>query len=366
MGFTYRREAPPIENGKSGYSWLFFTGGSAQVVRILITFLVIIPAIVFFVWYVRNGNDASPDSLVGFGFAISGTFFLILAAVLYSRRRRSQKKGVVGKLNASLQWHICFAVLGLTLLCLHSFGNFNPRSGTYALYGMVALVISGFIGRILDRIVPFLITSEVQRALTAQGDDRIEVISQKLQSIVVHNNQSLRSFTPDNSLAGKDGEAGRNNRAGRGDTTGRGNMAGAEWDSRAGTSPAPTSLVPLAGPVSNAFPFAYKEQRLHTPWDLAYISLDATPQELSREAGHYRFIPDKKSELARPGAFMPGAQEQISELRTVERAMQREQFYRYIIRYWRKFHVALALLTLGLTIWHIIYALQLLLPTLMH
>ena len=354
MGFTYRREAPAIENGESGYSWLFFMGGSGRVVRILITFLVIISAIVFFVWYVRHSNDTSPDSLVGLGFAISGTFFLILAAILYSRRRRSQKKGVVGRLNASLQWHICFAVLGLTLLCLHSFGNFNLRSGTYALYGMVALVLSGFIGRMLDRIMPFLITREVQKALTAQGDDRIEVISQKLQSIVVHNNQSLRSFTPGNSVAGKDGSAGR------------GNRAGAQWDNRAGTSPAPTTLVPLSGPVSNDFPFAYKEQRLHTPWDLAYISLDATPQELSREAGHYRFVPDKKSELARPGAFMPGVQEQISELRTVERAMQREQFYRYVIRYWRKLHVALALLTLGLTIWHIIYALQLLLPTFLH
>ena len=345
MGFTYRREAPTIESGESGYSWLFFTGGSAQVVRTLITFLVIISAIVFFVWYVRHSNDASPDSLAGFGFAISGTFFLILAAILYSRRRRSQKKGAVGKLNASLQWHICFAVLGLTLLCLHSFGNFNPRSGTYALYSMVALVISGFIGRMLDRIIPFLITGEVQKALTAQGDDRIEVISQKLQSIVVHNNQSLRSFTPDH-WTGEEDAVGSNNMA--------------------GPAPATTSLVPLAGPVSNDFPFAYKEQRLHTPWDLAYISLDATPQELSREAGHYRFIPDKKSELARPGALMPGAQEQISELRTVERAMQREQFYRYIIRYWRKFHVALALLTLGLTIWHIVYALQLLLPTFLH
>jgi hypothetical protein len=346
MGFTYRREAPTIESGESGYSWLFFTGGSAQIVRTLITFLVIISAIVFFVWYVRHSNDASPDSLAGFGFAISGTFFLILSAILYSRRRRSQKKGVVGKLNASLQWHICFAVLGLTLLCLHSFGNFNPRSGTYALYGMVALVISGFIGRMLDRVVPFLITREVQKALTAQGDDRIEVISQKLQSIVVHNTQSLRSLTPDHSRTGKE------------DAVGQNNMAEA--------SPATTSLIPLTGPVSNDFPFAYKEQRLHTPWDLAYISLDATPQELSREAGHYRFIPDKKSELVRPGALMPGAQEQISELRTVERAMQREQFYRYIIRYWRKFHVALALLTIGLTVWHIIYALQLLLPTLLH
>jgi hypothetical protein len=346
MASTYRREALLTENGESGYSWLSFKGSGSNVIRILITLLVMIAAIVFFVWYVRHSNDASPDSLVGFGFAISGTFFLILAAILYSRRRRSHKKGVVGKLNASLQWHICFAVLGLTLLCLHSFGNFNPRSGTYALYGMVALVISGFVGRMLDRIVPFLITREVQKSLTAQGDDRVEVISQKLQSIVVHNNQSLRSFTPNSPLAE------------RGNMVGRNTMAGA--------GPAATSLVPLSGPIANDFPFTNKEQRLHTPWDLAYISLDATPQELGLEEGHYRFIPEKKSELTRPGALMPGAQEQISELRTVERAMQREQFYRYIIRYWRKFHVALALLTIGLTIWHIIYALQLLLPTFMH
>ena len=352
MGLTHRREAPQVETGEMGYSWLFFSGGGSNVVRILITFLIIITAAIFFAWYIHSSNDTSPDSLVGIGFAILGTIFLALAAILYSRRRRAQKKGRVGKLNASLQWHICFGILGLILLSLHSFGNFNPRSGTYALYGMIALVISGFIGRMLDRIVPFLITSEVQKALTAQGDDRIEVISQKLQSIVVHNNQSLRSFTPED------------------DRTDRGNMPGkddrAEGHSRAGASPAPTSLVPLSGPISNDFPFAYEEQLLHTPWDLAYISLNATPQELNREEGHYRFIPDKKSELSRPGALMPGAQEQIAELRVVERAMQREQFYRYIIRYWRRLHVALALVTIGLTTWHIIYALQLLLPTLLH
>jgi hypothetical protein len=339
MGFTYRREAPPIEHGEKGYSWLSFTGGTTQIKRILITILAMITAAGFFAWYIHNSTDASPDSYAGYGFAILGTTCLIMAAILYTRRRRSAKKSAVGKLNASLQWHICFGVLGLFLLFLHSFGNFNPRTGTYALYGMIALVISGIIGRVLDRIVPYLMTNEVQKALTEQGDDRIEAISQKLQSIVVHNNQSLRSFSP---------------------------IDKTERDSSASISPAPTSLVPLSGPISHVFPFTSKEQRLHTPWDLAYISLDTTPQEINRQSGHYRFVPDKKSELTRPGALMPGAQERIAELRVVEQAMRREQFYRYVIRYWRKFHVALALLTIGLTIWHIVYALQLLLPTLMH
>jgi hypothetical protein len=50
----------------------------------------------------------------------------------------------------------------------------------------------------------------------------------------------------------------------------------------------------------------------------------------------------------------------------VERAMQREQFYRYIIRYWRRVHIALVVVTLGLTIWHLVYAAELLIPVLLH
>ncbi len=328
MGVIDTRET--IE-GETGYPLLSFSGGRTWIVRLIVTLLGSSIGVTLLVWYIRYSNDASPDSIAGYAFAIVGTIFLILSAVLYSLHRRSHKKRVVGRLNASLQWHICFAVSGLVFLFLHSFGNFNPRSGTYALYGLIALVISGFVGRILDRILPRFIAREVNKALTGQGEDRIETISQKLQAIVVYNNEDLHSFNP-----------------------------GSEVKPRK----SPTSLVPLHGPISNDFPFEFKNQPLHTPWDLAYISLEATPQELSRETGEYRFIPDKKSALTRPGALMPGAQEQISELQEVERAMQREQFYRYIIRYWRKFHVALALLTLGLILWHLIYAAQLLIPTL--
>jgi hypothetical protein len=113
-------------------------------------------------------------------------------------------------------------------------------------------------------------------------------------------------------------------------------------------------------------PFATTGYPLHTSWDLAYISLEETPQELSRNSQQYRFVPDKKSALARPEALMPGAQEHISALKSMQQAMQRELFYRYVIRYWRKFHILLALLTFALTLWHLIYAGQLLLPVLLH
>jgi hypothetical protein len=319
-------------SGETGYSWPFFTGGQGSFKRLLVILLGVAVGVGFFVWYIQHSSDASPDSIAGYAYAITGTLFLLLAGVLYSLKRRSHKK-TAGQLHRSLNWHICFGVLGLVFLFLHSFGNFNLRTGTYALYGMIALVISGMIGRFLDRLVPRLITGEVHKALTVMGEDRIETISQKLQAIVVHNTQDLHSF------AVVPGEKSQD---------------------------ASTSLVSLSGPVSSDFSFIHKDQALQTPWDLAYISLEATPQELSLEANQYRFIPDKKSELVRPGALMPGAQEQISELQEVERAMQRELFYRYVIRYWRKFHILLALLTLALTLWHLVYAAQLLLPVLLH
>ena len=252
-------------------------------------------------------------------------------------RRHARKRGI-GQLNKALNWHIFLAIIGLFLLAMHSFGDFNPRTGTYALYGMIALVISGFVGRVLDRLMPRLIASEVRKALTEQGDDRIENISEKLQAIVTHNSQKLQAFP-----AGSSGSSGLSN--------------------------AERAIIALQGQQGQAGSLLFEQtagRALNTPWDLGYISLEATPQELGDDAPQYRFIPDKKSNLARPGALMPGAQEHISELERVQKAMQREQFYRYIIRYWRVFHVMLALLTAGLTIWHLVYAAQLLIPTFMH
>lgn len=308
--------------GEAGYSWLYRSTAMNSGVRVLITILVITLGSGFFAWYTRTGNDVAPDSLVGFVYAGIGTFLLLLAAILYTMRRRSHRRRKLGGLRASLGWHICFALMSLAFLGMHSFGELNPRSGTYALYGMVALVISGLLGRVLDRLMPRLAAVQVDKALTAQGSDRIETISQKLQAIVVHNTQHIRGFT----------------------------------------APDRRQLVPS----SQTRALSWRDQTLHTPWDLAYLSLESTPQELSRETNQFRFVPDKKSEFLRPGALMPGSQEQISEMEEVRQAMQYELFYRYITRYWRKFHILLALTTLGLLIWHVVYALQLMIPVMLH
>jgi hypothetical protein len=330
-------------DSEKGYPLFFFSKSSAWVTSTLFGLLIIVLGGALYIWYSHTSNDPAPDSIIGFGYAFAGTAFLILAAVLYTLRRRSRRRGI-GQLHTALQWHICFGVVGLVLLFMHSFGNFNPRSGTFALYGMIALVISGFVGRLLDRAMPRLIASEVRKALTTKGEDRIEAISQKLETLVHHNTEEVRGFSTQMPAM-------------QSSSTKNPPVAG-ERTTR--------SLVPLRPAASKELPFQAPGQSLHTSWDLAYISLEETPQEMSRNAGQHRFVPDKKSTLTRPGALIPGAQEHMAALQKVQRALQREQFYRHVIRYWRIFHVSLALLTIGLTLWHIEYALQLLIPTLLH
>lgn len=311
---------------EKGYPWLFGDVGRPWIKTWLTTLLIIVIAIVSFIVYGHFSNDISPDSPAGYTYAIAGTFFMLLATFSYARTRRSRQRKI-GQLNGALNWHICFGVIAIVLLCLHSFGNLNPRTGTYALYGLIALIISGFVGRLIDRVAPRQVTKEVRKALTEYGDDRMETISRNVQDIVAYNAQDLHPMT--------------------------------NYMSTGIRSYAQTDLV-------TPNPMSMGGSELPGSWDIAYISLAETPQEVSRSNQQYRFVPDRKSNLARPGSLMPGYNDQMEELKNVQKALQHEQFYRALIRYWRIFHVLLVVATIGLTIWHLVYAGELLIPMLLH
>ena len=269
------------------YSWFFLDLSSAWAVSFVFTLTVITFSIALFALYGSLNNDPTPDSIAGYAYAIVGSLFLLLAAVGYTHRRRSRKRSI-GQLNGSLHWHISFGMIAIVLLFLHSFGNFNPRSGTYALYGMIAVVISGIIGRVLDRVVPKLIAYEVKHALTERGEDRSELHTRTIESIA-----------------------------------------------------------------------SYKM----TAWDLAYISLEETPQELGQNEIRDYFVPDRQSKRARREALTPDVGKHLKELHSVQSALQREEYYRALLRYWRFGHVALVVITFGLVVWHLEYAASLLIPT---
>lgn len=282
---------------RRSHVWLAWLPG------LLVTLVVIGASGAFYLWYsASDSHDVSPDSLVGLAFAVAGTLCVLLAAFLYAARRRSRKR-TVGQLNTSLHWHIYLALTGLALLLMHSFGNFNARTGTYALYGLVAVVVSGLLGRLIDRYIPRLIAIEVAKTLTEQGEDRVEVLSRRLQSL-----------------------AGLRRR------------------------PEAPTLHPI---------YAHRARPTNipdVPWDIAYTSLEMKQLHDPRR----QFVP---SPTMTPFAPYPieDFEAEIAGIQQVERAMTREEFYRTLIHYWRLLHIAIVLLTLALIAWHLVFAVQLML-----
>jgi hypothetical protein len=178
---------------------------------------------------------------------------------------------------------------------------------------MIALTLSGLLGRFLDRYLSWRITVEVDTALTAEGEDRVESLVQEIQQIIL---------TPKSD--------------------------GAQSPLDLQHSPVSLVLLKETGQLPQYWSII--------PMDLAYTSLEKLPQQRQNKRRNQSFL----SSLEHPVA--PAGKEQLATLLAVQQAMRRERFYRSVIRSWRLVHIALALLTLGLTIWHIVYALQLLLP----
>src|SRR5579884_1018143 len=195
MNMDYYRE-------EERYPWFFFNKSPKRMISLIVTVLVLIGLAIFYFWYSGTNIDPTPDSVVGYSFAIAGTIFALLAGLRFSLYRRSRGRRV-GELNNSLNWHISLAVIAFALLLFHSFGHFNPRSGTFALYGMIALVVTGIIGRALDKMAPRMMTAQVNKALDSRGEDRVESVSRELRSIVAHNEQDIRGFNVNNGAGRK-------------------------------------------------------------------------------------------------------------------------------------------------------------------
>ncbi|HKS70334.1 MAG TPA: hypothetical protein VJQ45_07935, partial [Ktedonobacterales bacterium] len=140
-----------------------------------------------YVSYLRGG-DISPDSRDGYIFAILGTLLLIIVGAGYALRKRLWR-GRFGLLHTALSWHVVGGILALALIFAHSAGNFHPRTGSYALYSLIALVVSGIIGKQLDRIAPRLAARAALKTLTFEGEERLDA----LVSTLPHKRQRKRA-----------------------------------------------------------------------------------------------------------------------------------------------------------------------------
>jgi hypothetical protein len=251
----------------------------------------------------RQSSDVAPDSIAGYAFAGSGTLLLLLTGAGYALRKRAGRYWP-GRLNTILAWHVVTGLLGLMLILMHAAGNFNPRSGTYALYGLIGVVASGIVGRILDRVCPRL----------AAG-------------------AALQAWTIDRAV----------HRGGLAEELGIADNGGH------------THLRLLCQPYARG-----------VPWDLAYYDLDPAIEDipvLFIGGSGERVAPARDQRAGATRSFnrprAPG--EVMQPAAALAATIGRERFFLELIRVWRRLHILISLVALCLLLWHLEYAATLLL-----
>lgn len=93
-----------------------------------------------------------PSGLIGHGIGILGTLMMLLL-LLYTIRKRFNFMSGAGKLSHWLNIHIFFGITGPLLVTLHTAFKFNGIVAV-SFWSMVAVALSGFIGRYLYVQIP--------------------------------------------------------------------------------------------------------------------------------------------------------------------------------------------------------------------
>jgi len=182
---------PPVQKHKEkGYPWFFVHWHPAYLISLAIFLTMLFGLLGFYFWYMMRATEFGlggktfwPGNPLGLGYGIVGLLFMLLALGQYSIRRRMPRRKI-GQLNAVLSWHKFFGLLTLAALLVHSFGNLSwQKSGDYALYGLLAVCLSGLCGRVFDRLLPRFIAEDVRQSLTAEGEKRVDVALEQRKSL---------------------------------------------------------------------------------------------------------------------------------------------------------------------------------------
>ncbi len=147
---------------------LFFSRAERRAARIGLALALALIAL--YAWYLQ-GNEVAASSIPGLLFATLGTLLLLLVGVGYTLRKRWALTWP-GLLHRYLAWHMVGGMLGLLLIFMHTAGSLEQTSGAWTFYGLLSVVISGVVGRLLDWLCPRLATRAALHALEASSTRR--------------------------------------------------------------------------------------------------------------------------------------------------------------------------------------------------
>lgn len=94
-----------------------------------------------------------PTGLVGHGLGIAGSFLIVLGVFSYMVRKRIRRFYRIGSLKYWLEFHIFLCTIGPVLILFHTSFKFGGLVA-FSFWSMVAVVVSGVIGRFIYLQVP--------------------------------------------------------------------------------------------------------------------------------------------------------------------------------------------------------------------
>ncbi|MBK7811005.1 MAG: hypothetical protein IPI50_07160 [Saprospiraceae bacterium] len=139
-------------------------------------------------FYHDKHANLKPSGFAGHGYGIIGTILILIGVFGYMIRKRYKRFSRVGVLKYWLEFHIFLCVLGPILILFHTAFKFGGIV-SISFWSMVAVVLSGVIGRFIYKQIPRTIQG---RELNIQEIQNIKSqIQENLQShIVLEENKS--------------------------------------------------------------------------------------------------------------------------------------------------------------------------------
>jgi len=124
-------------------------------------------------FFMQQNNLLKPSGLIGHGLGIFGSFFMIIGVATYMIRKRVKLFFKFGYLKYWLEFHIFLCTLGPILILYHTAFKFGGIV-VVSFWSMVAVVLSGVIGRYLYVQIPHTIQGQMI------GMNELNSLSEKL------------------------------------------------------------------------------------------------------------------------------------------------------------------------------------------
>lgn len=137
-------------------------------------------------YYLESHDWFKPSGLFGQGLGVIGTFLILFGVVIYILRKRYNFLGRFIRLKYLLEFHIFLCTVGPIMILFHTAFKFGGIV-SIAFWSMVAVVLSGVIGRFIYIQIPHTIEGR-QMSLEEIQQMKIDISSKLLDTDSIDSN----------------------------------------------------------------------------------------------------------------------------------------------------------------------------------